>query len=121
MRRRLLALLLAAFAAGAALGEEGKLVEPKLLKSAAPVYPEREKREKVTGLVVIDILIDEEGKVADTDVVASPLESFSKAADACVRKWRFRPGTKDGVPAAFRQRVTINFRLKETPPPPERK
>jgi protein TonB len=67
--------------------------------------------------VTVDILIDEEGNVADTNVTSSPGEAFSKAAVTCVKKWKFRPGTANGEPRSFRQTVTIDFRLKSTPPP----
>ncbi|MDW7759481.1 MAG: TonB family protein [Acidobacteriota bacterium] len=74
-------------------------VEPQLLKSVQPVYPESARRFRIEGTVVVNMLISETGEVIDARTVRGikGYPAFEKVAESAVRKWRFRPATKDGV------------------------
>jgi TonB family protein len=91
---------------------------PKLVNRVAPVYPPEALKEKIQGLVKLEVHIDETGAVSqvipDPEHQADPL--LAEAAMAAVRQWRYEPYLKDGKarPAAFK--VMVTFRLDSTPP-----
>jgi TonB family protein len=73
-------------------------------KSRMPAFPEEALTAGAEGYVVVRILIDTEGQVAE--VTDSPKESsstgphaaaFRAAVDEAVRRWRFQPGRIDSM------------------------
>jgi TonB family protein len=86
----------------------GKIQPPMKVKNVAPVYPEIAKSARVTGAVVIEATIDEDGKVVDTKVLHSvPL--LDQAALDAVRQWEYTPTQLNGKPVPVVTTVTINF------------
>ena len=77
------------------------------------VYPEAAKEAGVQGRVIVQFVIDEEGRVVDPVAVRSPSEAFSEAALAAVRQARFRPGRMRGEPVKVRFSLPITFRLPD--------
>jgi general secretion pathway protein A len=86
----------------------GQLQAPKLVSSPSPVYPPNALRERVQGIVVLDVLIDETGKVADMKVVSGPAALRQAAIDA-LRTWKYEPARLNGQPIAAHTQVNINF------------
>ena len=97
-----------------AVDENGKPVPlPKLVKKVSPKYPEEAKKEKVAGEVVLEIRIDETGKVSDAKVLKTADDRLAKAAVEAVRQWEYEPVTiSPGKPVKVIATVTMNFRLK---------
>ena len=87
--------------------------EPVPVQKVPPSYPEEAKKEKVQGVVVLELLISETGAVTDVRVLQDPDRRLSAAAIDAVRQWQFKPA-KDpaGKPVSVRSAVTINFALK---------
>ena len=81
---------------------------PKLVSSPSPVYPPNALKEQVQGIVVIDALVDETGKVADMKVVSGPTALTQAAMDA-LRTWKYEPARLNGQPIAAHTEVNINF------------
>lgn len=88
-------------------------VKPVPVKTPPPIYPEELKREGVSGVVAVSIVIDEKGLVASATVVKSSNPNLNDAAIAAVKKWKFKPGQKDGEPVKTRVTIPINFSLDE--------
>ena len=63
------------------------------------------------GKVVLAIMIDENGMPQDITVVNPLGFGLDEAAEECVAKWRFKPGTKDGVAVKSPASVKVNFRF----------
>src|ERR1700728_948604 len=61
------------------------------------------------GDVVIDIVIDEDGKVVDTHVDQGLGHGVDEAVMAIVQTWTFTPATKAGKPVASEQRLIFHF------------
>lgn len=88
----------------------GQLQQPKLVSSAAAVYPPLARAQRVQGDVVIDTLIDANGKVAATNVISgNPL--LQKAAIDSLRLWKYQPALLNGVPIPIHINVTVTFHL----------
>ncbi len=61
------------------------------------------------GDVVIDIVIDEEGKVIDTQVDQGLGHGLDEAVMAIVQTWTFTPATRAGKPVASKQQLLFHF------------
>lgn len=98
-----------AAATAAPAGQEA--VSATRIKYVPPVYPPDAVEMGVEGVVVVEIGIDELGKVSDAKVVqGSPL--LNQAALDAVRQWEYAPAVRDGKPTAIRATVTVGFTLK---------
>ncbi len=63
--------------------------------NAKPPYPQRERELGIEGTVVVELLIDERGRVVDLKF-ASGAEAFRKAVADVARTWRFEPARDGG-------------------------
>jgi TonB family protein len=91
---------------------EGVLDPPIKLGGPVPAYPEEAREAGISGVVVLDTLIDDEGIVQDIVVERSPDESLSDAAMRAVEQWTFQPALLEGEPVTVRFILTVNFRLQ---------
>ena len=86
----------------------GQIRPPIKIKEVAPVYPAIAQSARVQGDVVIEMTIDDEGKVADARVVKSvPL--LDQAALDAVKQWEYQPSLLNGVPTPVITTVTVKF------------
>jgi TonB family protein len=83
-------------------------VPPKVKKVTRPKYPDSAYNNRIEGVVLVELLIDEGGCVAATRVVES-IPGLDEAALACVSKWRFVPAQQDGHPVATVAQAPISF------------
>jgi protein TonB len=89
----------------------GGVTAPQLIDQVEPQYSEEARKAKVSGVVILDLIVDPAGHSRDIRVVhGTGLGLDEKAIDA-VRQWRFKPGTKNGKPVPVHARVEVNFRL----------
>ena len=84
---------------------------PKKVVDVAPVYPPRARAARVQGAVILDILVDAEGRVQKVDVLRS-IPLLDQAAIDAVRQWRFAPSRTNGTPTAVVMAVTVTFALR---------
>jgi TonB family protein len=61
-----------------------------LIEVVTPQYPDEARQQHSTGKVVLQILIDNEGKVKDASVLTGDA-LLSNAALTAVKQWKFRP------------------------------
>ncbi len=80
----------------------------ELIHKVQPVYPPEARRMHMTGKVVIDAIVNVEGRVDDLKLVSGdPL--LSAAAMDAVRKWRYSPYLLNGKAIPKDTRITISF------------
>ena len=79
-------------------------------KQTAPVYPSAARSMRATGVVKVEVTINETGDVAEVQKTTGPTLLQSAAKDA-VRKWKFKPFTRDGQPVKAAGFVSFNFSL----------
>ena len=82
---------------------------PVPVKTPPPRYPDSLKREGVSGVVAVTIVIDETGAVTTTSVAKSSHPDFERPAMEAVAKWKFKPAKKDGT--AVKVKVTLPLRF----------
>ncbi len=86
-------------------------VRPK--KAIKPDYPKSARQRGEQGNVVLEILVNEAGRVDDVKVVSSSGSSeLDEAAIRAARTSRFTPAKRGRTPVASSARLTLEFRLK---------
>jgi len=63
----------------------------------------------LTGDVIVEVTIDEQGLVTETRLLQSLKPDIDEKVVATVRNWRFRPATVDGVAISSRQDVHFHY------------
>lgn len=96
---------------GTALPRGGDITAPQVLDRVIPPYPEDARLAGRQGLVVVELIIDEDGGAHDARVVSGLSETLDAAALQAVSAWRFKPATRHGEPVRVLFRVTVEFRL----------
>jgi TonB family protein len=71
-------------------------------------YPSEAAAAGIQGAVLVEIVIDESGTVADAKVVRS-IPLLDESALQAVRNWRFAPTVLNGQPVPVKMVVTVNF------------
>jgi len=74
-------------------------------------YSEQARKAKFQGDVILSVLVSEDGMPSDVKVTRSLGMGLDEKAIECVKKYRFKPATKDGAPVAARIAIEVNFRL----------
>ncbi|MBK8162582.1 MAG: energy transducer TonB [Gammaproteobacteria bacterium] len=75
-----------------------------------PVYPVWSKRMREQGEVVLQVFLDNTGRVVRTEINrTSGSPRLDEAALQAVQRWRCRPATKDGRPVSAVALQSINF------------
>ncbi len=92
-----------------AAGSEGIPV-PKKTKHVQPTYPQEALAQGVRGIVILDIVVDTQGKVESTSVVRS-VPGLDEAAIAAARQWEYEPTKVSDKPVRVRITVPITFAL----------
>jgi periplasmic protein TonB len=79
-----------------------------------PVYPMAAKRRGIQGWVKVKFVVNEQGVVERITIVdAQPAGMFDQSVIRCVSKWRFKPGTVEGLPVKAWVETTIRFELEQ--------
>jgi TonB family protein len=63
-----------------------------------PIYPEKALKDRVRGLVILRVLVAEDGMPVRVSVDKAAREDLTRAAIDAVEQWRFQPARKDGRP-----------------------
>jgi TonB family protein len=98
-------------AGGGVFRAGGGVTAPSLLHKIEPEYSEEARKAKYQGTVLLYIEVDASGHAQNMRVIHSLGLGLDEKAMEAVRKWRFRPGTKDGKPVTVSAQVEVNFRL----------
>ncbi len=85
--------------------------KPKKIKHVNPVYPEDALKKKMGGVVVLEAVIDRDGKVKDARTIASSGPILDDAAKAAVRQWVYEPYLVEGKAKEVLFTVTVTFAL----------
>ncbi len=75
-----------------------------------PIYPAAAKTIRTTGVVKVEVTVNEAGEVTEIQNATGPTMLQSAAKDA-IRKWRFKPFTRDGQPVKATGFISFNFSL----------
>jgi protein TonB len=82
--------------------------ESLLDQRVEPEYPEAARRAHIQGSVVLETLINANGRVQQVSAVSGNPD-LADAAMAAVRQWRYKPFTVDGKKVPIRTQVNVTF------------
>jgi len=83
------------------------------LDNPPPVYPRLSRRLGEQGTVLLRVLIGVDGAAAQAELAkSSGFDRLDHAAMQAVRRWKYRPGTRNGVPEAMWFNVPVKFELE---------
>jgi len=88
----------------------GSVLEPKKIRDVKPVYPEEAREAGISGLVILEAVIDREGLVRETRVLRS-VPGLDEAAEEAVSQWEYTPTLLKGQAVEVIMTVTVNFSL----------
>ena len=96
---------------GGAFKVGGGVSAPLLISKVEPEYSEEARKAKYQGTVLLYIEVDPSGKAVNIRVVRSLGLGLDEKAIEAVKKWKFKPGYKNGQPVTVQATIEVNFRL----------
>ncbi|HEY6097912.1 MAG TPA: TonB family protein, partial [Anaeromyxobacter sp.] len=97
---------------GDLVGPGPGVVEPVLIGTPRVNYPALARQQRVGGKVIVLVLVNEEGAVTDAHLEQGvpPRYGVNEAVVAAVRRSKFRPATKNGVPVKMWRTVVVEVK-----------
>ena len=90
------------------------VLSPEVLHEERPQYTAGAMRAKVQGIVEVEAVVMTDGSVGQVQIVRSLDDRWGldeKAIEA-VKRWRFRPGSRQGKPVAVLVNIELTFTLR---------
>lgn len=84
---------------------------PRPVRQVRMEPPTRFRQERVSGLVKVEIMIDEKGRTTVRDIVESSHAELEQPAREALRQWVWSPPTRNGKPVKARYILPIGFRF----------
>ena len=86
---------------------------PELVDRVLPQYPARARAQEIEGQVVLEVVLDRNGRIENDVRVVRSIPLLDDAAVTAVRQWRFRPARdRDGRPVRVLMEVPVRFVLR---------
>jgi len=90
----------------------GQLSAPALVKRVEPIYPPIAQAAAIDGIVILDAIVDEHGRIQSLKVLRGHA-LLAKAAIAAVEQWEYEPLKLNGTPTPFELTVSLWFHFDE--------
>jgi TonB family protein len=87
------------------------ITAPRAIYDPEPEYSEEGRKVKHQGVVILSMVVDQQGRPRDIRVTRSLGMGLDEKAMDAVKMWKFSPGMKDGIPVAVRVNIEVSFRL----------
>jgi TonB family protein len=91
--------------------EKGKVKAPKATYTPEPGYSDAARQARYQGTMILDIIIDESGNIAQVRVVRALGMGLDENAMEMIRTWRFDPATRNGEPIPVEMQIEVSFNL----------
>lgn len=96
---------------GGTPGGRGQITPAALVWKVEPEYTDEARKARVSGMVAIVAEIGVDGRAHNLRVTSSLGLGLDEKAIEAVRRWKFRPGYRDGVPVATSALIQVTFHL----------
>jgi TonB family protein len=106
----LLAILIVATPAAAQ-----RVIPPTVISPVPPQYSDTARELGIQGTVVLEVTVRTDGRADMIRVQRGLGYGLDENAILAMRRWRFRPGTRDNVPVDVSLNIEVNFNLSDTP------
>lgn len=85
---------------------------PRLLREVKADYTEDARRKRLSGDVVLEIVVTRDGRVGNISVLRGLGLGLDQQAIAAVRQWQFAPARRLGEPVDVVVEVAVEFKLR---------
>ena len=99
---------------GAPYRAGGDVAAPVALSRVTPIYPLTARQAHLEGYVQLEAVVRRDGTIGDVRVLHGLGLGCTEAAIQALRRWRFEPGQRQGVPVDVFFELTVDFRLNST-------
>jgi TonB family protein len=89
--------------------------QPSVMFRTTCDIPDLARKLRAQGEVTLSLVVKADGSIRDMQVVKSAGYGMDERATECIRKWRFKPGAKDGSPVDVAIRFAYSFGLTPQP------
>jgi TonB family protein len=90
----------------------GNVAAANLVDRVLPFYPQEAREAKIQGVVILDAVINREGRVDSLKVIAGHPLLVQSAVDA-VKQWRYNPTMIEGAPVEVQTTITVTFSFQQ--------
>lgn len=95
----------------ARLHVEAGVLAGRKLSGKEPSYPLAAERNREQGLVIIEAVINQQGKIENAQVLETPSDLLGNAALMAVRTWTYQPYLIDGQPTKVSTTINVVYNL----------
>lgn len=99
----------AAAPAGKRIQVPAEVMERLLIHRVSPTYPAEARKQKLQGIIALDIVVGQDGSVVSMQPLNGP-DVLARAAMDALRWWKFEPYRVNGEPEAVETRVAVEFK-----------
>ena len=90
----------------------GAGIDPRFVRDLQPPYPPSLERLEIEGAVTVRVQVGLDGRVTAVELVRADNPAFfASTRDWALKRWRFKPATRDGAPVATWLTKTVQFRI----------
>jgi TonB family protein len=92
------------------------LAMPTVVSESRPSYTPEALRQRVNGSIKLECVVNTDGTVGEVRLLQALEPSLDANAQETLKKWTFKPATKDGKPMAVRVEVEMTFTTRTDGP-----
>lgn len=85
---------------------------PEKIFAPQPGYTEEARQARIQGSVILQTVIDKQGKVRKVEVIKGLPLGLDASAVETVKTWTFKPASQEGEPIAVYYTLILNFSLQ---------
>lgn len=89
----------------------GGVRAPVVIAQVDPEFSEEARKQKFSGNVLVDLIVDEHGDPTHVRVARGVGLGLDEKAVEAVRQYRFKPATKDGRPVKVELSIEVRFEI----------
>jgi periplasmic protein TonB len=90
----------------------GQIQPPALIKRVEPAYPPIAVSAHLEGVVILEAIVNGEGRVDEVKVLRSVHPLLDREAEIAVKQWQYSPLVLNGIKERFVLTVTLSFYLQ---------
>jgi TonB family protein len=90
----------------------GEVTRPEKVSGDPPQYTEIARRARISGVVIIEAVIDEQGNVTSPRVLKGLPMGLDRQAVEAIETWKFKPATLHGRAVPVYYILTVNFQVE---------
>ncbi len=84
---------------------------PKPISTPEPDYSKQAKHFNVQGSVVLDVVVDKDGRIRQPKIIRPVGLGLDEKAVLGIQNWKFKPATLNGQPVPVEMAIEISFNL----------